>query len=184
MPLKWVPPDSPMGNKMSISKLLVIAICFLGPISCFAQCAPGIPSAGNPGCIPPTAPGSPYGVPDANAPADVPLPQQNVQWADSWGAIAYDRVEVKAGNAEDQPSKEVASRVAMDYCQRYGGKQCQVVITYYNQCVSAAQPTEGLGDIRFSTAAEQEDADQRALRACGSGCVTVLRKCSLPKRIN
>lgn len=169
-------------------RILINALLCMIPFSLFSnsvhgQCAPGIPSAGNPGCIPPTSPGSPYGQPEATA-DPTRLQQPSVRWIDSWGAIAYDRAEVKAGNAEDQPSKEAASRVAMDYCQRYGGQQCQVVITYYNQCVSAAQPTEGLGDIRFATAAEQEDADQRALRACGSGCVTVLRKCSLPKRIN
>lgn len=100
------------------------------------------------------------------------------------GAIAYDKVEVKAGNAEDQPSKDVANSTAMDYCRRNGGKECRIAISYYNQCVSVAQPTEGLGNIQFATAAEQSDADRRALQACGSGCVTVLRKCSLPRQVN
>lgn len=159
---------------------LFIVICAIDSIC--AQCAPGIPTAGNPGCVPPTAPGSPYALPGENPPGNLPVPQQ-VRWADSWGAIAYDRDEAKAGNAEDQPSKDAANETAIDYCHKNGGNTCRIVLSYHNQCASAAQRAEGGGMVYFSSAAEQSDADANALRRCGTGCITVLSKCSLPRRI-
>lgn len=157
-------------------------ICLAGASRIAAQCAPGIPSAGNPGCIPPSVAGSPYAISDGSTPSS-PTTQNSLRWSDSWGAIAFDPVEVKAGNAEDQPSQKAANEVAMDYCRRGGGKSCQIAISYHNQCVSVAQAPTGKGKIYYATSAEQEDADRVARQDCGADCITVLKKCSLPRRI-
>lgn len=169
---------------MRILNFSLFLVSLVGSASCFAQCAPGIPSAGNPGCIPPTAPGSPYALPDGNV-QPATAPQRTIRWSDSWGAIAFDPVDVKAGNAEDQPSKGAAEAVAMDYCKQGGGKKCSIAISYHNQCVSVAQASTGKGKIYYATSAEQEDADRVARQDCGAAeCVTVLRKCSLPRPVD
>lgn len=183
VPLKREMPDSPMHPRMKLSNSLFVLTCIAISGPCFSQCAPGIPSAGNPGCIPPTAPGSPYALPDGTVQPPVPV-EQKVRWADSFGAIAYDHVEVKAGNSEDKPSKKAAEDTAMDYCRRNGGKDCQIAVSYHNQCASVAQAPSGGGNVYFATAAEPEDADRYARQDCGPGCITVLSKCSLPKPSN
>lgn len=63
--------------------LLLVGICmfWVGVVS--AQCPAGIPAAGNPSCVPPSAW-------PQNAPAQQSVPA-GPSWKLTWGAIAIDR---------------------------------------------------------------------------------------------
>lgn len=149
-----------------------------------AQCAPGIPGAGNPGCIPPTQPNSPYsqGSTDTSTPTQGagPVPV----WRDSWGAIAVDASSGKAGMIENAVSKSVASAEALERCRSEGGKSCSIQLTYFNQCAAIAQERAG-GMTRMSSDASQREAERRAVENCGGerACEVVFSRCSNPVRI-
>lgn len=58
------------------------------PLTVHAQCAAGIPGAGNPGCIPPSQPTSPYDQPGSeNSIALSPA----ATWEDRWGQLRSTR---------------------------------------------------------------------------------------------
>lgn len=164
---------------MLIRSFLMACVLMFTAAAAHAQCAAGIPGAGNPGCIPPSAPNSPYyqgGAAPANAPPAV--------WADSWGAIALDPNLVLAGNVEGADSKSAAIETAMRYCKHAGGHDCKPFITYYNQCAALAQTKNG-GPISAYTAAEKAEAEDGATKRCGKSgaCMIVLSKCSYAKRV-
>ncbi|WP_448098339.1 DUF4189 domain-containing protein [Luteibacter yeojuensis] len=146
----------------------------------FSQCAPGIPSAGNQGCIPQDQSNSPYyrdRTPASSAEPDA-------VWEDRWGAVVLDSDNGRAGTIEDQPSKSAAIATAMDLCAHNGGTRCELQFTFYNQCAAIAQGIGG-GKLKWSMSPDKIDADTRALQRCGGkdACQIVYSQCSMPKRI-
>jgi hypothetical protein len=162
--------------------LVYLSLLWAG--TAFAQCAPGIPSAGNPGCIPPNQPNSPYYQGNANVDSE-PAPPPPVRWGDRWGAISIDPTDSKAGSSVNQTSERSAKKRSMDICAEDGGRQCKVVLTFVNQCAAIAVPTEN-GSYSTATAADSTEAESRALTRCssdGSSCKVIYSECSLPVRI-
>lgn len=155
----------------------------LSPLAAWAQCGAGIPGAGNPGCIPPTAPGSPYA-----QPGDPNLPPPNAGpapvWEDRWGAIAIDYQNGAAGGAYKGASKDDAIQLAMQRCEHSGGTQCEVTVSFVNQCAAIAQKTSG-GLVYPATAADTNEASARALRKCGNSkdCEVTSTLCANPVRV-
>lgn len=146
-----------------------------------AQCAPGIPSAGNPGCIPPDQANSPYSQDDPG----VQAPSQPIgHWADRWGAASMESATAIAGTVEDQPSKKSAVAESLSRCSKNGGRQCELLFTFYNQCAAIAQQKGG-GPVNWATAMKSEDAESNALSNCHSsaGCQIVYSRCSRPELI-
>ena len=164
------------------SRIPALLVTTLISMSAFGQCAPGIPGAGNPGCIPPTAPNSPY-----NQGGDAPVQgnQPQGRWEDRWGAVAVDTNSGKAGVAENRASESSASRTAIDQCQSNGGRNCEVTIAYHNQCVAVAQKRSG-GPIMTSSAAQQDQAADHALSNCGGRdiCQVMYQFCSYAERVD
>lgn len=148
----------------------------------YSQCAPGIPSAGNPGCIPPNQSNSPYyqGQQD-----DVSPQQAAPQWAEGWGAIALDFGHGSHGTSAQSATKSSAASAALSDCQRNGGTQCEVVITFVDQCAAVSQSLDG-GDISSATAATSDGAEQRSISRCGDAtkCKVFVQECSAPVRVN
>lgn len=106
--------------------LLVICSCMWG--YAMAQCPAGIPSAGNPACIPPDRSNSPYYQPGSGAQSG-----PTGDWQRRWGAFALDH-EVGLGSARNMKSKRSAEKAAMTVCQSKGGRNCKIALTYSNQC--------------------------------------------------
>lgn len=158
----------------------LIALALIG-IASFAhgQCAPGILGAGNPGCSPPSAPNSPYN--QGGTPGSPGAPK--AVWLDSWGAVALDENMGLAGNVEGADSKSEASGTAISYCEKNGGRDCQLFISYYNQCAALAQP-QGGGSIAAYTAGKRSEAEEGAIERCGGQgrCIVVLSKCSYARQ--
>lgn len=147
-----------------------------------AQCAPGIPGAGNPGCIPPTAPGSPYGQPDAaGAPSSMePAPV----WRTTWGAMALDYSNGAAGGSIQRSSKSDAIALAKERCREEQGQHCEVAIAFENQCAAISQMPGG-GLINTATAADAKEAERRALSKCQDqrSCKIVASLCTYSERV-
>jgi hypothetical protein len=166
-----------------MSKLFFVAFLLLAGAyaeQAFSQCAPGIPSAGNPGCIPPDQANSPYY--QEQAPASSVQPK--VEWEDRWGAVVLDSNNGRAGTIEGKPSKSTAVASAMELCAQNGGTNCELQFTFYNQCAAIAQGIGG-GKLKWSTSPDKAEADARALQRCGGkdACQIVYSQCSMPTRV-
>ncbi len=119
-----------------------------------------------------------YGKDDSSLEPDQPL----VSWADKWGAIALSKTNNSVGVATGTPSKQVAQSSAVKDCVEAGGQDCEVVLSYNNQCAAIAW-----GDTRVGTAraATINIASQEAMQTCNAksdNCKIVYSNCSLAER--
>ncbi|WP_082647827.1 DUF4189 domain-containing protein [Lysobacter antibioticus] len=118
---------------MKIFMIFVIAgfLVFSGR-NASAQCPAGIPSAGNPQCVPPSA------WPQNTAATQPAGPA----WKLTWGAIAIDPDHGDVGTSVGQFSKRNAEREALVRCAEKGAKGCKkILFTYQNQCAAVAWPS-------------------------------------------
>ncbi|WP_237051808.1 DUF4189 domain-containing protein [Lysobacter antibioticus] len=161
---------------------MVLSIGLLWSDHSMAQCPAGIPSAGNPQCIPPSAW-------PQNAPAGAAAPA-GPTWKLTWGAIAIDLDSGDVGTAVGKASKRKAEREALNRCEASGAKGCrQVLFAYENQCAVIAWPSVvGVGaGVIAQSAATVEAASEIALKRCvgtsvgdSGGCRIVYSECSEP----
>ena len=142
----------------------------------WSQCGGGIPSAGNPGCIPPDRSNSPYyqGGDDSTAsPAAI--------WESRWGAVAYDRETDRFGISSKQGSEFQAKKSALADC---GNSNCKIISTYGNLCAAVVSGTNNIGISRNQNL---EIAEKKAMDICnnksGSSCKTIYTGCSMPVRV-
>src|SRR5262245_24156153 len=120
-----------MTTRSTFLSTIVATLCLLS-VNAVAQCATGVDTGGG-ACVPPDAPGMP-----GYQPGNAPRPSPPVVWADSWGAVVFDKKAGGKGLATNQPSKSEAIRIAMNECRSGGFSDCEVITTYYNQCVAVA----------------------------------------------
>lgn len=100
-------------------------------------------------------------------------------WADRWGAIAVNTKDGHVGTISNQISRRDANAAAMQRC----GADCEIEMTYYNQCAAIAW---GTGRYSVNSGADSNEASKRAMKSCGKGasdCKIVLTECSLPERV-
>jgi len=168
--------------RVSLKEICVAAFVLLASSSAWGQCAPGIPSAGNPGCIPPDQANSPYAS-DAAENSNRPVENSTV-WESRWGSIALDLEKGKAGTISNSNDERDAVNTALSRCSENGGVHCRTVLTYHDQCASLVEDKAG-GPLATSTASTQETATARSLEKCGNkrSCEVIYEKCSLPQRV-
>jgi|GEM_PF-1114105 len=168
-------------SDLVVRYLAASALLIYGPTA-WSQCASGIPGAGNPGCVPPSAAGSPYGQPSDVGPI-TPAPAPAV-WEDRWGAIAIDGQSGAAGGANKSSTKQDATQLALERCATAGGVHCEIAIAFVNQCTAIAQRTGG-GIVSTATAADTDQASARALNRCGNSdsCKVISTLCAVPVRV-
>lgn len=159
-----------------VSGLVIAALIYSS--TAWSQCAPGVPSAGNPGCIPPDQPTSPYYQGGAAAPKQPPA-----VWADRWGAIVIDGRTGQAGLVAHKASEQEAIEVATRDCSKFGSPNCKLQLTYHNQCVAVAW-----GSTQFETAAAPtiKQAEANAMDGCNSittACKVAYKECSFAERV-
>ena len=166
---------------MTKLKLLTCALLIYTPMG-WAQCGAGIPGAGNPGCIPPTAPGSPYGQP-ADPGVIAPTPIRAATWEDRWGAVAMDFAADASGTISNNTSEDRANRSALADCKEQGGTHCEIVLTYHNQCAAISQAAAGF--FSSATAATKREAESRVIAKCGDPrtCRILYSQCATPVRV-
>jgi len=90
-----------------------------------------------------------------------------------------------AGTVEDQPSKKSATEESLRRCSTNGGRNCELLFTFYNQCAAIAQGKGGGGPVNWATAMRSDEAEYDALSRCRSvaGCQIVYSRCSRPELI-
>lgn len=167
-------------SRMLCRNFLALGLCLIGS-DAIAQCAPGVPSAGNPGCIPPNQPNSPYYQPPVE-PGSAPSPPPI--WEDRWAAVAVDEATGTAGISTGKLNKGDANRSAIAECQTDGAQGCKILISYYSQCVALAQAKEA-GIIFAVTSPQLDEAKSSSLKKCGKeSCSVVYTNCVSAQRMN
>jgi len=153
--------------------------CLYAPLV-WSQCAPGVPSAGNPGCIPPNQSSSPYYQGNTAVPQQ-PISQPQAVWADRWGAIAIDKMGKGQGTVTGYASKSAAIDAAMKECVANGASGCELKRAYKNACAAVAWNPHNLAT---AGAATESLAKSDAMNACGEiSCQIVYSACSMAERI-
>lgn len=161
-----------------MNKLLLAFLCmaiFYAGQALAQNCPYGIPSAGNPFCVPPpTHPNSP------NYQGDIPPPPI---WADRWGAIAFDKNTGIYGTSKEMANKRASEEAAIHACRQNGGEACRIHLSYYNQCGVIAW---GETFATTASAGSIKEASERAIRNCNEetyGCGIVYSDCSMAKKV-
>lgn len=155
---------------MAFHSSFFVLLGFSGAVS--AQgCPAGIPSAGNPGCIPPDRTNSPYYQNGSTQPTP------GGRWKTRWGAFVLDQ-KTGLGTSSGMSSKRAAQGVAMADCLAKGGTRCKVELVYSNQCGVLIE-----GDRGYNTAAADtvEQATGIGMKTCESidkNCKLYFSECS------
>lgn len=106
------------------------------------------------------------------------------RWENRWGAIATDKETGKVGIFGDMTTRRKAETGAIAQCQRKGGADCKLQLTYYNQCGVLAW---GNGKMSTASAPTVEEASEMALKECervaGKGCEIFFSDCSYAKLV-
>lgn len=172
--------ETASATRGSIDMKMVPALSFLFIAVSFAtaawsQCATGVGTGGQ--CIPPDA------LPGADQDQQAQPAESQAVWATRWGAVAYDSVSGAEGHITAQTSKSRAKNMVLSLCAQHGGKNCKILVSYYNQCVALAQVPGG-GDLGYAREVNSEKAKQIAIKQCGHDtCRVVYSACSLPVRV-
>ncbi|MBT2245806.1 DUF4189 domain-containing protein [Sphingobium sp. BHU LFT2] len=166
-------------NTAGLSAIAVIALALLNVPALAQTACPYGAQQGGAMCLPdaPAAPG-----PEA-APAAP-------RWRTTWGAIAYDNETGSTGTATGQRSEKRATQAAIQKCEGLGGRACQLLLAYHNQCVVIADPfhngqAAAGGQSINQSAATITQATSIALSSCsekngGLQCRIVYSACSAP----
>jgi hypothetical protein len=163
--------------------LLLVGLLVVG-LPATAQCPAGIPAGNNPLCIPPDNSNSPYYQPGSGEPNTPNVP--TAKWAHRWGAIAMDtaRNSVGIGVAEMMSSERKAKAAALHDCRSKGGRQCELQLTYHDQCGVLVWAAVGHNTMRAGTI---EEATKMALDKCArdglKDCKVYYSSCSYPVRV-
>ena len=162
--------------------LLAVGLLSLNGLAWGQGCPQGMPSAGNPMCVPPD-PNNPN-APNyrGNQVPTAPMMPQ-VRWADQWGAVAIDGTTSDVGAVTGISSKRKAEKAAMARCRAKGGGGCRVQLSYGNQCGVIAWGDDGYSTAGGTTIGK---ASEVAVRLCSQhykNCRIYYAACSLPQRI-
>ena len=163
--------------------LLLLMICNF-TVSAEGRCPPGYFPTNNPdfvGCAPiyNSNPSSGYSPSSAPKP-----PDPGARWKFRWGAIVVDGEKGKFGGADGFERPSQAKKAAIKDCRSNGGKQCKLLIEYYNQCGALVA-----GDNMHQAFAgpTSEQITKRALEACNKStvnCQIYYLGCSYPVEVD
>lgn len=121
------------------------------------------------------APGSPQCGPSGGSMqgsgATVQPSRTTAHWELTWGGFASDDTIGVTGTSTGQRSKRAARQAAMARCASLGGKTCEVVLVYQNQCAVAAHPVNSSNQPEAGVTVYQagptiEVASDLALKGC------------------
>ncbi|PPU69029.1 DUF4189 domain-containing protein [Xanthomonas pisi] len=142
--------------------------CPIGTAAGSAVCGPG-PSTGQ-------------GSSSSGSYISAPPPRPSGEWLKTWGAVA------QASNGDTGLSsgflaKKDAISDALSKCENWGATDCNVILTYRNQCIVSIDPADGGGGGAIANASSIEAARKIASDHCeksGKICKQSFSKCSDP----
>lgn len=106
------------------------------------------------------------------------------QWESRWGAIATDGIRGSLGTSRNMSDQATAESNAMSDCQKKGGVNCSLDVSYRNACGAML-----VGDHGYSVRAglTRDDAVNNATEACSAkdkNCHVYYSDCSFAVRVH
>lgn len=136
-------------------------------------CPAGIPSAGNPGCIPPSQSNSPYHQSGSGGGSE-----PRAKWETRWGAFAID-FKTGLGTSKGMRSKRAAQNAAIADCRSKGGADCKIQLAYFNQCGVIVQGEVGFSVASADTVERATEIGKGICRNAGNdNCAVYFSDCS------
>lgn len=117
---------------------------------------------------------------DAPAGGGSAAPRPTGYWVKTWGAIAKSPTTGEAGNALGKYSETEAREVAVRVCGEGGSKDCEVRLTFYNQCATVVTSDS---ETFYQSAVSEERAISLATKSCkesGGQCKVLWSACTEP----
>ena len=118
-----------------------------------------------------------YGPPP---PANNTAPPPVIQKPSSYGAVAENKKTGLIGTSSNQSTKRASTDLALQRC----GNDCEITMTYSNQCMAYAYGTTKKGTgVSLWNGLTQSKAERKALLECSKrakNCKILLSECSLP----
>lgn len=166
------------------AKLIALASLLIASGNAAAQCGAGIPSGGNPLCIPPDVyHGQSHNQPQAGMSNRQPVIIRQ-KWEDRWGAMVLDDVKPITGFSTGARTKSEAMRLAKMDCLSKGGGGCGNLFAYRSQC-AVMMAVKG-GGAYYISAPTIEKAERIGLNDCANRnetCRVAYSNCSLPEAV-
>lgn len=95
-----------------------------------------------------------------------------------YGALAIDRVDLRAGYSYNQPTETRAIKAALADCRKGGGQHCRKVVAFKNACGAMFIRPKDL-QVGWGVAFELSKAKAIAKQKCGSStCKLVAYSCT------
>ncbi|MBE0315817.1 MULTISPECIES: DUF4189 domain-containing protein [Xanthomonas] len=144
----------------------------VGVASAQTACPVGVPP-GSPQCGPDS------GTSRGDAPASPPRPTG--EWIKTWGAIARSNSTGEAGSAVGKLSEREAQQAAIRQCALGGAGDCEVRLSYQNQCAALVSSKSR---SFYQSSATEKIAIELAVKACeesnSGSCEVAYSECSKP----
>ncbi len=161
---------------------LLLMVCSF-TVSAEGRCPPGYFPTTNPdfvGCAPIYNADSGSGYSSSSVPRP---PDPGPRWKFRWGAIVVDGEKGIFGGADGFERPSQAKKAAIKDCRKHGGKRCDLVIEYYNQCGALVW---GVNRYSGHSGPVPEEVSKRALNLCAketSNCQIYYMGCSYPVEV-
>jgi hypothetical protein len=110
-----------------------------------------------------------------------PAPPPRAQWQTRWGAIAT--ANGAFGAVKNQSSKRKAESAAMVHCKANGGADCEVAVSYSNQCAALVWGENWSQTARSPYVAQAENLAMQLCNERAKNCRVFYSDCSIPVRI-
>ncbi|ATS21688.1 DUF4189 domain-containing protein [Xanthomonas phaseoli pv. phaseoli] len=130
------------------------------------------------------SPGSPQCGPDSGTSrgdAAASPPRPTGEWIKTWGAIARSNSTGEAGSAVGKFSEGEAEQAAIRQCALGGAGDCEVRLSYQNQCAALVSSQSR---SFYQSSATEKNAIQLAVKACeatnSGSCKVAYSECSKP----
>ncbi|RFF51650.1 DUF4189 domain-containing protein [Xanthomonas campestris] len=130
------------------------------------------------------APGSPQCGPDSGTSRGsipTPPPRPTGEWIKTWGAIARSSSTGEAGSAVGKISEREAQQAAIRQCALGGAGDCEVRLSYQNQCAALVSSHS---QSFYQSSSTEKIAIGLAVKSCegsnSGSCKVVYSECSEP----
>jgi len=107
-------------------------------------------------------------------------PRPTGYWVKTWGAVAKSPSTGEAGNALGKHSEGEAREVAIRVCGQGGAKDCEVRLSFHNQCATVVTSDS---ETFYQSAVSEERAISLATKSCkesGGQCKVLWSACTEP----
>ena len=109
--------------------------------------------------------------------------KEHYPWVDRFGSFAMSRSTGWSGWSQDLDSEAEADSAAIDQCKERGGGigDCEVVVSFQNQCVAVARSERHTSFARADTLARSRSEAMRRCEESGTGCEIFREGCTMPE---